>query len=182
MTRVFLSLGSNWLDRVRFLTEAIEKLGETAEIEVAGVSPLYETEPWEGVPGAGVGEQLWYLNCVVMIDTELSPPALLERIQEVETLLGRVRPAATPEAGRFLPRTLDIDILFYGERVISAPDDLHVPHLLLHEREFVLRPLADLAPDLTHPTLYQTIRELLDELPGEHEVRRADYPERWWQR
>ncbi len=181
MTRAFLGLGSNWLDRMRFLREAIARLGETADIRVSQVSPLYETEPWEGMPGAGVDEQLWYLNCVVTIETLLSPGALLERIQEIEEALGRTRPAATPEAGRFMPRTVDIDILFYGDRIVSVPDDLHIPHLLLHEREFVLRPLADLAPDLMHPTLYRTIHELLDELPSEHEVRRADYPERWWE-
>lgn len=181
MTRVFLSLGSNWLDRVRFLRDAIGRLGETADVRVTQVSPLYETEPWEGLPGAGVGEQLWYLNCVVTIETTLSPPALLARVQEIELLLGRTRPARTPEAGRFMPRTVDIDILFYGDRIVSAPDDLHIPHLLLHEREFVLRPLADLAPDFMHPTLYCTVHELLDELTTEHEVRRADYPEQWWQ-
>jgi 2-amino-4-hydroxy-6-hydroxymethyldihydropteridine diphosphokinase len=179
MTRVFLSLGSNWLDRVRFLREAVSRLAASPGIHVLGASPLYETEPWEGIPGAGIDEQLWYLNCVISIETSLAPPALLACIQEIETALGRTRTATTPEAQRFLPRTLDIDILFYGDRVISVPDDLHIPHLLLHEREFVLRPLADLAPDFVHPTLYRTIRELLDELPGEHEVRRADYPEKW---
>ncbi|HEY7252970.1 MAG TPA: 2-amino-4-hydroxy-6-hydroxymethyldihydropteridine diphosphokinase, partial [Methylomirabilota bacterium] len=86
----------------------------------------------------------------------------------------------TPEAQRFEPRTLDIDILLYDDRVISGPEHLHIPHLLMHERRFVLRPLADLAPDLEHPVLYQTIRELLDTLDDEHEVLVSDLPRRWF--
>ena len=77
---------------------------------------------------------------------------------------------------------LDIDILLYGDRVISGPDDLHIPHLLMHERRFVLHPLADLAPELEHPVLYQTIRELLDALDDEHQVLMADLPRRWFER
>jgi len=102
-------------------------------------------------------------------------------VQAIEEALGRVRPAGTPETRRFTPRTLDIDILFYGDEVISGPDDLHVPHLLLAERAFVLRPLADVAPDLEHPTLYATVRELLAELADEHTVRPGAYPARWFE-
>ena len=81
---------------------------------------------------------------------------LLDHLQAIETALGRTRTAGlTPEAQRFTPRTVDIDIIFYGDEVISVPDDLHVPHLLAAERAFVLRPLADIAPELTHPTLYR---------------------------
>ena len=96
--------------------------------------------------------------------------------------LGRLRKPVTPEEGRFDPRQLDIDILLYGDRVISGPDDLHIPHLLMHERRFVLHPLADLAPELEHPVLYQTIRELLDALDDEHQVLIADLPRRWFER
>ena len=80
-----------------------------------------------------------------------------------------------------MPRTVDIDILFYGARVISAPDDLHIPHLLLHERAFVLRPLADLAPAFEHPTLYRTVQELLDEVSDDHAIRRGPFPARWFE-
>src|SRR5207248_11697973 len=101
--------------------------------------------------------------------------------QAIEDALGRVRPPGTPEARRFAARTLDIDILFYGDEVISGPDDLHVPHLMLAERAFVLRPLADVAPDLEHPTLYATVRELLADLADEHTVRAGGYPARWFE-
>jgi 2-amino-4-hydroxy-6-hydroxymethyldihydropteridine diphosphokinase len=181
MTRVYLGLGSNLGDRLDLLRAAIRRLRDTAEVTVVDASPLYESEPWEEEPGRTEREQRWYLNCVVAIDTPLPPRALLARVQTIEEALGRVRPAGTLEARRFAPRTLDIDILFYGDEVISGPDDLHVPHLLLAERAFVLRPLADVAPDLEHPTLYATVRELLAELADEHTVRPGAYPARWFE-
>lgn len=181
MTRVYLSLGSNLGDRFEALRSAVRRLRETADVVVVDASPLYESEPWEEEPGRTEHERRWYLNCVVAIDTELPPRALLARLQAVENALGRERPPGTPEARRFAPRTLDIDILFYGDEVISGPDDLQVPHLLLAERAFVLRPLADVAPDFEHPTLYATVRELLAELADEHTVRAAGYRPRWFE-
>ena len=180
MTRVYLSVGSNAGDRVTMLRAAVRRLDESAETSLVSASRLYETEPWESEPGRTEGESSWFLNCVVAVDTALDPRALLARLQEIEHALGRTRPAGTPEAGRFVPRTVDIDILFYGDRVISVPDELHVPHLLMHERAFVLRPLADVAPDLRHPILYRTVREMLEELDDEHAVEAAaDYPAEW---
>ncbi|HEY3100066.1 MAG TPA: 2-amino-4-hydroxy-6-hydroxymethyldihydropteridine diphosphokinase [Methylomirabilota bacterium] len=181
MTRVYLSLGSNLGDRLDLLRSAVRRLRESAEIAVVDASQLYESEPWEEEPGRTERERRWYLNCVVAIDTALPPRALLGRLQDIETTLGRVRPEGTPEARRFAPRTLDIDILFYGDEVISGPDDLHVPHLLLADRAFVLRPLADMAPDLEHPTMYATVRELLADLADEHTVRAGAYPARWFE-
>ncbi|MBI4638346.1 MAG: 2-amino-4-hydroxy-6-hydroxymethyldihydropteridine diphosphokinase [Candidatus Rokubacteria bacterium] len=181
MARVFLSLGSNLGDRLTLLKAAVRGLREIGETRFVGASPLYETEPWESEPGQALDERRWYLNCVVAIETTLSPRDLLERLQALEGALGRARPAGTPESRRFLPRTLDIDILFFGDRVISAPDDLHVPHLLLDQRAFVLRPLADLAPELEHPALYQTVRELLDALDDDHDVRPSEHGARWFE-
>ena len=179
MARVFLSLGSNLGDRVALLRAAVSRLRE-ADVALVAASTLYESEPWEEEPGQTEIERPWFLNCVVAVETTLSPRALLARVQSIESDLGRARlPGLTPEARRFTPRTVDIDIIFYGDEVISAPDDLHVLHLLAAERGFVLRPLADIAPDFTHPTLYQPVRELLDELVDEHEVPRGAYPSDW---
>jgi 2-amino-4-hydroxy-6-hydroxymethyldihydropteridine diphosphokinase len=117
---------------------------------------------------------------VVAVETTLPPRQLLASLQDIERALGRTRPAGTPEAQRFAPRTVDIDILLYGDQVISVPDDLHIPHLLMAERAFVLRPLAELAPHLEHPALYRPIVELLEELDDEHDVRPGDFPRRWF--
>jgi len=181
MAQVYLSLGSNLGDRLGLLRDAVARLKAEGLAPVA-TSPLYESEPWEVEPGQTESERPWYLNCVVAIETTLSPRTLLERLQAIEAALGRTRaPGLTPEARRFTPRTLDIDILFYDDAVISAPDDLHIPHLLAAERAFVLRPLADIAPELTHPTLYRRMRELLDDLADEHEVRRGAEPAHWFE-
>jgi 2-amino-4-hydroxy-6-hydroxymethyldihydropteridine diphosphokinase len=178
---VFLSLGSNLGDRLALLRAAVHALRAMADVRFVAASPIYETEPWESPPGVSPAERSWYLNCVVEIDTPLPADVLLGRLKALEARLGRERPAGTPEAARFAPRTVDIDILFYGARIISVPDELHVPHLLMHERGFVLRPLADLAPEFEHPTLYRTVRELLADLADEHEVRAASLPARWFE-
>jgi len=182
MPRVFLGLGSNAGERrLEFLRAAYRQLGATHGVRIVDASPLYETEPWEGEPGMGFDQQRWHLNCVVAVETTLAPADLLLQMQALETALGRQRPPGTPEARRAALRTMDIDILLYEDRVMSVPDELHLPHLLLHERAFVLRPLADLAPDLEHPVLYQTIRELLEALTDEHGVRPAPFPRRWYE-
>jgi 2-amino-4-hydroxy-6-hydroxymethyldihydropteridine diphosphokinase len=181
MAQVYLSLGSNLGDRLALLRGALAKLRADG-LALVATSPLYESEPWETEPGQTEAERPWYLNCVVAIETTLPPRTLLERLQAIETALGRTRPSGlTPEARRFTPRTVDIDILFYEDEVISAPDDLHIPHLLAAERAFVLRPMADIAPDFTHPTLYRRVRELVDDLADDHAVRRGAYPTRWFE-
>jgi 2-amino-4-hydroxy-6-hydroxymethyldihydropteridine diphosphokinase len=179
MERVYLGLGSNVGDRLGMLRTAVRHLRETADLTVVNVSRLYETEPWETEPGRTSGEHTWHLNCVIAVDTTLDPRALLARVHAIEDATGRERSGATPEARRFNPRTVDIDILFFGERVISVPDELHVPHLLVHERAFVLRPLAEVAPELQHPTLYRTVQEMLAEVEDDHAVEAADYPAEW---
>lgn len=181
MARVYLSLGSNAGDRLAVLKAAVQRLHGLAAVRFLDASPLYDSEPWEIEPGRSAGEQSWYLNCVVAVETTLAPRALLAEMQTIETALGRTRPRGTPEAQRFAARTLDIDILFYADQIVSAGDDLHIPHLLLAERGFVLRPLADLAPELEHPALYRSVRELLAQLVDEHDVRPGDYPARWFE-
>jgi len=112
--RAFLSIGSNLGNRLELLREAVRGLIAAGDIRLVEASRLYETEPWEAKPGRLPDRSDWFLNCVVAIETTLPPRTLLERVQAVETALGRTRPPGqTPEARRFSPRPLDIDILLY---------------------------------------------------------------------
>jgi len=151
--RAYLSLGSNLGDRRWNLSEAIRRLA-CQELIVRRVSSVYETEPQD------LADQPWFLNLVVEIDTTLDAHRLLEHIQAVEAALGRRR---LTEKG---PRTLDIDILLYGEAVFQLPG-LTLPHPRMAARRFVLEPLAELASELRHPTLGRTIGELLKLLRGQ---------------
>jgi 2-amino-4-hydroxy-6-hydroxymethyldihydropteridine diphosphokinase len=150
---VYLSLGSNIGDREGNLRDAIKRLA-APDLHILRVSPIYETEPMD------VTNQPWFLNLVVEAETTLFPVQLLSRIAKVERAMGRVRTQAKG------PRTLDIDILFYGNAVVRTRD-LQIPHPRLAERRFVLAPLADLAPALRHPVLGKTVKELLDGLSGQ---------------
>ena len=150
---VILALGSNQGDRVRYLERALEQL--RAHIYLEELSSIYETQP------VGVQDQPWFLNMVCTGTTRLKPGALLEFIQEVEDSLGRTRGGE-----RFGPRTIDIDILAYDDRVIDRPE-LKIPHPRLAERAFVLEPLNEIAPDWKHPVLGKTAGELLEGLSGE---------------
>ncbi|HXF15001.1 MAG TPA: 2-amino-4-hydroxy-6-hydroxymethyldihydropteridine diphosphokinase [Terriglobales bacterium] len=148
---VYLSLGSNVGDRAANLKAAIEKLGELGN--VVAVSSSYETEPVETSP------QPWFLNCAVKLDTEKMPRQLIAAILNIEKEMGRQR--RQPKA----PRTIDIDILLFGSSVIELPS-LTVPHPRMHERRFVLEPLAEIAAEARHPVFKRTIRELRDALPA----------------
>ena len=139
MTRAFVGLGANLGDREHTLRAAVDALGAEDGIEVVSVSTLRETEP------VGVGEQPPYLNGAVALETTLSARDLLGRLLAVEQRFGRVR-----VPGEHAPRTLDLDLLLYGEDEIDEPG-LTVPHPRLHERRFVLEPLAELAPGLAVP-------------------------------
>ena len=182
VARVFLSVGSNLGDRLEHLRRAVAELRSLSDVTFVDASSLYRTEPWEQRPGQQPDEDSWFFNCVVSIDTSLEPHALLERLQRVEAQLGRQRARGTPEDQRYEPRPLDIDILLYGDVVVSGPDHLHIPHLLMHERRFVLHPLAELAPEIEHPILYCTIRDLLAQLEDEHRIVGLDLPRRWFDR
>lgn len=134
MTRAYLGLGSNLGDRLGHLQRAINALGSTAEIQVVAVSSVYETAP------VGGPEQDDFLNAVVAVDTDLAPAELLAVAMTVEQLEARVRTV------RWGPRTLDVDILLYGDEHVDAPD-LEIPHPRMYERAFVLAPLHDVAPE-----------------------------------
>jgi 2-amino-4-hydroxy-6-hydroxymethyldihydropteridine diphosphokinase len=139
MPRAYVGLGSNMGDRERMLWGAIHMLTFNPEVEVVAVSSIRETDP------VGFEDQPRYLNAAAAIDTELEPRALLDLLLSIERELGRTR-----EGTRFGPRTIDLDLLLYGDESVDEPG-LTVPHPRLHERRFVLEPLAELDPDLAVP-------------------------------
>src|SRR5438045_1324900 len=142
MKAVYLSLGSNLGDREANLRAVLDRLNPRR------VSPIYETEPVDHTA------QPFFLNLVAEVETALMPMQLLTHTQRIERDLGRKR--TIPKG----PRIIDLDLLFYGTSIVSAKR-LQIPHPRLHERRFVLEPLADLAPDLRHPVTHRTVREML---------------------
>ena len=147
---IYLSLGSNLADREANLSQAIAQLPPA--VRVLRVSPIYETEPVD------YAAQPWFLNLVVEAETSLSPADLLAHTTAIEQGLGRIR--TTPQG----PRTIDIDILLYGDVVVQT-GNLQIPHPRMPQRRFVLAPLADLAPNLRHPVTHQTVTEMLQSAP-----------------
>jgi 2-amino-4-hydroxy-6-hydroxymethyldihydropteridine diphosphokinase len=141
MTRVFIGLGANIGAREANLNRAVALLADTPEIEVRAVSSFRETDP------VGYLDQPRFLNGALEAETDLSAGALLERLLEIERVLGRTR-----EGPRFGPRKIDLDLLLYADEQIDEPG-LRVPHPRLHERRFVLEPLAELDPGLVVPDL-----------------------------
>jgi 2-amino-4-hydroxy-6-hydroxymethyldihydropteridine diphosphokinase len=146
----YLSLGSNVGDRVRNLREAVDRIGELGE--VVAVSSLYETEPVEFT------DQPWFLNSAIALETDLAPQELMSRLLEIERTMGRER---TQIKG---PRKIDIDVILFEDQVIDRPE-LTVPHPAMHERRFVLEPLAEIAAEARHPVTKKSVREMLLELP-----------------
>ena len=162
MTIAYIALGSNLGDRADYLERALTALRQCEGIEVMRVSPVYETRPVGGPQAQGD-----YLNAVAELRTEREAHELLEVLLAIEQKLGRVRQAGAgvSPVERFGPRTIDLDLLLYGDLVL-ADERLIVPHPRMHERLFVLQPLAQLAPGLPHPLLKRRIAELLAELQG----------------
>lgn len=159
MQIIFLSLGSNLGDREANLRAAIAALGD-AGVRVRRVSSLYETEPVDFL------DQPWFLNCAVEGETELKPLELLRALREIEARTGSKKLIAKG------PRLIDMDILLYGEETINTPD-LQVPHPRIRLRRFVLVPLAEIAPELRHPSWSGTVSDLLARTMDHSEVRRA---------
>jgi 2-amino-4-hydroxy-6-hydroxymethyldihydropteridine diphosphokinase len=153
---VYLALGSNQGDRAANLRQAQELIQRFIG-KIARRSHVYETEPW------GNTQQEPFLNRVLMVNTTLSPRELLETISKIERELGRQR------SEKWGPRTIDIDILFYGRRVIRDKG-LEIPHPELHKRAFVLAPMLELAPALQHPILKKPIDQLYMECTDLSEV------------
>jgi 2-amino-4-hydroxy-6-hydroxymethyldihydropteridine diphosphokinase len=158
---VYLSLGSNLGDRKSNLEAAIQRLGELGTL--ISRSSIYETEPVEVE-----GPQPLFLNCAVAVETELPAVEFLHKILGIEQAMGRQR------TGLRSPRNVDVDIIFFGDEVMDS-DELKVPHPRMHQRRFVLEPLAEIAPEMLHPVLKRTVRQLREELPAQSgNVRRIE--------
>lgn len=155
----YLSLGSNVGDRAANLRAALAQLEGAGSVQA--VSALYETQPVD------VPDQPWFLNCVAAIETGMTPRQLLKFVLSVEADMGRVR---MRDKG---PRKIDIDLLLFGNRVLQEPG-LTIPHPAMHERRFVLEPLAEIAPEARHPVLKKTAREFLAALDNSQIVRRME--------
>jgi 2-amino-4-hydroxy-6-hydroxymethyldihydropteridine diphosphokinase len=152
MAIVYIAVGSNVGDRQTHIQKAVALLRENEDTQVLAVSSLIETAP-EGLLSQGK-----FLNGALKIKTDLMPVDLLGALKNIERRCGRTK--SEPNA----PRTLDLDILFYDDVVIVEGKTLSIPHPRLHERLFVLKPLSEIAPELVHPRLQKTVRELLDAL------------------
>ena len=148
----YIALGANLGDRSATIGRAVEMLNATPGVRVRKTSALVENPAVGGPPGSPM-----FLNGAAEIETSLSARDLLARLLEIEQTLGRQR------LRKWDPRTIDLDLLLYGDRVIQEPE-LTVPHPRMHERAFVLDPLAQIAPDAIHPRLGKTIRQLRGEL------------------
>ncbi|MDG7014051.1 MAG: 2-amino-4-hydroxy-6-hydroxymethyldihydropteridine diphosphokinase [Nitrososphaerota archaeon] len=156
MVESIIELGTNLGDRADNLRRAIGTIGR--KMRLVKASSVYETEPMY------YEDQGWFLNCVVAVETDLRPRALLQGLQAMEMELGRKRTV------RYGPRVIDLDILFYGSEVVSEPG-LEIPHPKIAERPFVLVPLNEIRPDLVHPVLGRRASELLGNLkPGGEQV------------
>ncbi|MFZ0298632.1 MAG: 2-amino-4-hydroxy-6-hydroxymethyldihydropteridine diphosphokinase [Candidatus Sulfotelmatobacter sp.] len=159
---VYLSLGSNVGDREAHLQEARARLGAIGR--VVAISSFYETEPVEFT------QQPWFLNCALALETSKTPQQLIAAILHIEEDMGRRR---VQKKG---PRSIDIDILLFDGMVVESREidstDLTIPHPALHQRHFVLAPLAEIASEVFHPVLKKTVRELLEALPAGQVVRK----------
>lgn len=155
MGRVFIGIGSNQGDRLALISQAVRAISAAGGMRMVQMATIRETEPI-GPP------QEPYLNTVVEVETDQAPEELLKTLQGIERQLGR-----SPSPQRWGPRVIDLDLLLYDDRVVQRPG-LSIPHPRMHERVFVLEPLAQLAPELVHPVLRQSVAALREQLALKH--------------
>lgn len=158
MVKVYLGLGSNLGNKSSNIKKAINNIKK--KLKINKISPLYKTEP------VGYKNQDWFLNCVVEAETKIKPLALLKFLKSIEKKLKRV------DTIRYGPRTIDIDILFYGDEIVKTKK-LIVPHPRMHKRLFVLEPLSKINPSLVHPKIKKTIKELKNKIKKEQYLNRT---------
>ncbi len=155
MSTAYLCLGSNQGDRIGYIQQAASLLKGTGGISIVTTSSFYETEPW------GMESENLFVNAVMQISTTLSPEELLKAIKFIEKTLGRVDD--TPKGELYTDRCIDIDIIFYDNKVINKPD-LIIPHQFFHKRAFMIVPMLEIAQDFVHPLYNKTVSKLYDEL------------------
>ncbi len=153
---VYIGIGSNLGNKVENCRKAINLIEKMPSLTLKEQSPLFRTEP------VGVSGQDWYVNCVISLWSEIPAHQILKQLLSIETAMGRER------RRKWDPRPIDLDILLFGNRIIHD-QDLQVPHPLMHLRKFVLVPMVQLAPDMMHPIINKTMRELLKNLPEEEQ-------------
>ena len=163
MEKCFILFGSNMGDKDQIFAQACLYINNRCG-RVVEVSSSYESEPW------GFEAKEWFLNRLVIVETELEPEAMMRQLLDIEVELGRVR---HPELGGYSSRTVDLDILYFGSRIVLT-DNLTIPHPRLHLRRFALLPLCELVPQFVHPALNLTQAELLRRCPDVSVVRKTE--------
>jgi 2-amino-4-hydroxy-6-hydroxymethyldihydropteridine diphosphokinase len=153
----YIGIGSNLGDKVGQCQKAISEILKVNHHKLLAQSAFFKTQP------TGYTSQDWFVNGVIKIETDLEPTDLLRTLKEIETRLGRVK------TFRWGPRSIDLDILFFDAKEIQT-EELQIPHPLVHERKFVLIPLAEIDPGLIHPVLRKTVQELLENLKQDQGV------------
>ena len=161
METAYLLFGSNMGDKMALFEQACDLINNRCG-QVVAISSAYESEPW------GFEAEEWFLNRLIVLETELFPDSLMHQLLDVEAELGRVR---HPETEGYLSRPIDLDILYYGQQILDS-EWVTVPHPRLHLRRFALLPLCEVAPDFVHPVLQMTQTQLLQQCPDDSIVRR----------
>ena len=151
MEEIILLLGSNKGNRLTYLSEAVQKISLLSKSPVV-TSSIYESEPW------GFETEIWFLNMAVLLSSDILPEELLKEVLIIERELGRVR---NPDSNGYESREIDIDIIFYGSRVIDTAE-LSAPHPRMHLRKFVLTPVCEICPDFIHPLLEERVADILE--------------------